>query len=470
MASLNSSSVMKTLEVCKIAPSSEDSEFSVPLTFFDLLWFKFHPVERLFFYSLPQSDTSFFLDSVIPKLKRSLSLTLQNFLLLAGNITWPPQSDKPIIQYTPGDGVSLIIAESEADFNLLSGNQAHEAIASHHLVPHLDISDSLASTIALQVTLFPNTGFCIGISAHHAVMDGISSSMFLKAWAYICRTIGEEEFCSSSLPAELKPFFDRSVIKDQKELDMFYLKSWTALAASHEPNLHKERSLRLLSITGRQNQELVRATFNLIPADLDKLKKRVLTQWDKINEEEGETKPVKMSTFVVTCAYVVVCMGEVYKDFAFAFSANCRARLNPPVDPNYFGNCVFPCIADIEPEEFSDEQRLALVAKKIYNLIKKLQTGAVVDEAEDLFAKFASLASKRIIGVAGSNQFGVYGIDFGWARPTKVEITSVDITGSIALAESRDGNGGVEVGLVFTKDEMELFASVFYSGLEAIPK
>ncbi|KAJ0043243.1 hypothetical protein Pint_19064 [Pistacia integerrima] len=46
MASTNS---VKIQEVSKVTPNSDSTtEFSLPLTFFDIFWFKFHPVERLY--------------------------------------------------------------------------------------------------------------------------------------------------------------------------------------------------------------------------------------------------------------------------------------------------------------------------------------------------------------------------------------------------------------------------------------
>ena len=104
---------IKIHEHCLVPPpSAAATPFSVPLTFFDLHWLRFHPVERIFFYSLPlpHSDHSSFFDKVVPKLKTSLSHTLQHFLPLAGNIVWPSDSPKPIIQFNPGDGVSLVLA------------------------------------------------------------------------------------------------------------------------------------------------------------------------------------------------------------------------------------------------------------------------------------------------------------------------------------------------------------------------
>lgn len=48
-----------------------------------------------------------------------------------------------------------------------------------------------------------------------------------------------------------------------------------------------------------------------------------------------------------------------------------------------------------------------------------------------------------------------------------MEIVSIDRTGAVSFAESKDGGGGVEIGVVLEKQEMEVFASLFTNGLKA---
>jgi hypothetical protein len=55
----------------------------------------------------------------------------------------------------------------------------------------LESTDSFASIISLQITIFPNSGFSIGISTNHVVLDGKSITMFIKAWAYLCNKTNE---------------------------------------------------------------------------------------------------------------------------------------------------------------------------------------------------------------------------------------------------------------------------------------
>ena len=145
---------LKIVEVCKVspppAPAAVAAPSSLPLTFFDLMWLRFHPIQRLFFYELPPNEISF-ADVIVPKLISSLSLILRHHLPLAGNLVWPPHSDVPIIEFADGDGVSLTVAESDADFDHLSGNGFREVSEFHHLVPQLPVSHDRASAIAIQV-------------------------------------------------------------------------------------------------------------------------------------------------------------------------------------------------------------------------------------------------------------------------------------------------------------------------------
>ena len=147
---------LKIIEICKVAPPPPEPSraaavpSSLPLTFFDLLWLRFHPIQRLFFYELPSNDISF-IDEIVPKLKTSLSLTLRHYLPLAGNIVWLPQSEVPTIEFVDGDGVSMTVAESGADFYELSGNGFREVSEFHPLVPQLPVSHDRAAVIAVQV-------------------------------------------------------------------------------------------------------------------------------------------------------------------------------------------------------------------------------------------------------------------------------------------------------------------------------
>ncbi|XP_028806211.1 phenolic glucoside malonyltransferase 1-like [Neltuma alba] len=470
---------LKIQELCRIAPPPSSPKSSFSLTFFVLLWLRLHPVERLFFFSLPHLSHSSFFDSIVPKLKRSLSLTLQHFLPLAGNIVWPSDSPKPIVQYTPGYAVSLAMAVSDSDFNHVLNKSPRDASQSRAFVPNLDSSDSFASVLSLQITLFPNSEFCIGMSSHHACLDGKSATMFMKAWAYLCRTEAENE-SSGFLPQELQPFTEREVIIDPCGIDITYINGWSGLDPTHQAQKSQPLSLKILyDVFPLLVDHSARAIFELKRWDINKIKERVLQKWENSETKEEKedstlSKPQNLSTFVLTTSYVLVCLAKAVettgenkrRKLLFCFPADCRARLEPPIPETYFGNCVMPQILEIQPENIKDEDGLVMLAKKIHRKIKKIQKEkGALDGAETLFSGYSLQSAEGIevqyIAVAGSTRFGVYETDFGWGRPEKMGTLSVDRGITMAMAESKDGDGGVEVGLALKKRVMDQFASLF---------
>ena len=117
------------------------------------------------------------------------------------------------------------------NFHILSSNDMHRANELHPLVPQLISSDNKAEIISLQITLFPNQGFSIGTTAQHAVLDGRTKITFVRSWAYLCKQGNIE---NPSLPPELTPSFDRSVIKDPAGLDILFLNQWLAFHGEYQ--------------------------------------------------------------------------------------------------------------------------------------------------------------------------------------------------------------------------------------------
>ncbi|XP_050226275.1 malonyl-CoA:anthocyanidin 5-O-glucoside-6''-O-malonyltransferase-like [Mercurialis annua] len=477
------------LEVTRVTPSlhspKSSTECSLPLTFSDFHWLKFHPVDRVFFYELTDLTPTFFNSTLVPKLKRSLSLTLLHFLPFAGNITWPDDQRiiKPFILYTPNDGVSVTVAESNADFTDISGNQIREVVKSSLYVPELPVSDSKAATIAFQITLFPNQGFSIGVSSHHAVFDGKSVTVFIRAWASICKQIQDHQHHqntdSYSLPEELTPFLDRTVFQDPYGLDMIYLKNWSE-AKLPGLNLNNPRSLKLFQLKDSIENSF-RATFVLNLEDIKKLRRKIVSELDNPDNY--------FSRFVISYSYASVCLIKAIKPekktrVILVFTADIRARLSPPIPANYFGNCVrsYPMYTEAEP--ILAQNGVSFVAEKLSERIKRLETEppVIYEEAKDQLGRYIKVMEQMAsgdekqdvtgepkviaIGTAGSTNFQVYGAEFGQGKPKKVEVSSLE-NGSISMAESGDGNGGVEIGLVLeNKDELEKFDFLFVNGLK----
>ncbi|KAK6134766.1 hypothetical protein DH2020_031500 [Rehmannia glutinosa] len=394
------------LETCGISPPTGNTadQLTVPLTFFDIPWMNFHPIRHLLFYDYPCSK-AYFLETLVPKLKQSLSLTLKHYLPLSGNLLYPLNTvdEKPVFRYVAGDSVSLAIAESNNDFDELVGNLARDADQFYDFVPELPpvkLDESNYQTvpvIALQVTLFPGRGICIGFSNHHCVGDASSIVGFIRAWASISK-LDEDEFLTM-------PIFDRSVIKDPlgidnilcKKMKVIPLKSWSFLC-------------------------LVKSGEELVDDD------------------------------VLEC---------------FIFMIDLRAHISPPVPPNYFGNCLGCGKAKIEHKQLFGEEGFVIaveaIAEEIKNKVNKKDQ--VLKGAENRLSGPGESREIRALGVSGSPKFDLCSADFGWGKVKKLEVLSIDGEKyTMSLCKSTDSEGGLEVGLSLPKERMEAFAAIFAQG------
>ncbi|KAF9603488.1 hypothetical protein IFM89_036761 [Coptis chinensis] len=459
------------LEQCQISPPfGSVPKTSLPLTFFDIIWLplSLSPVQRLFMYEF-NHPKSYFMDTILPNMKHSLSLTLQHFFPFAGNLTWPQDSTKPEILYNDGDSVSFTVAESDYDFHQLAGNHVKDANQLHPLVPDLlNMSNSkLASVLALQVTLSPHKGMCIGVTYNHTSADGGTVSQFIKSWASVCRLQGD-----TALIIESPPCYDRTIVKDPKGLEMILLD-----VTNNRYNINKETFNTPVPENSPDNlADKVRATFVLGQSDIKRLKQWILTRLS--------TPPLHLSTFVVTYSYVWVCLvkarwgqdvvANAYGDQKenILFPIDCRPKLDPPLPKTYFGNCLTAGIASAKRGDLIGLDGIAIAAELLGKAIKN------VDSADKLMNNLETIILENklqamegcLVSVAGSTKLGVYETDFGWGTPKKVEVVSIADTGAISLSECPNEIGAVEVGVVRNKIEMDAFSSLFVKTIQGFPQ
>ncbi|XP_031092353.1 phenolic glucoside malonyltransferase 1-like [Ipomoea triloba] len=459
------------LEQIPVAPPPEGTpKITLPLTFLDLLWLHMTPVHRLIFYQHPISRTHF-LETLIPAMKHSLSLTLRHYSPLAGRvIISPDNSILPEIRYEEGDTVPLVLAESdsgdEGHFGHLTSDHAKSCTDFHPLVPALPPASrapdgsAVVPVLALQVTLFPDVGICIGVTNHHAIGDASSIFGFMKAWEFFSN-LADNKTSSLSLPPEFQPSYDRTVIRDPKGLESLF---WDNIKNIKIEDTHVHR---LPLITNR-----ARLTFILTRDDIQRLKNHILAH-------RPEQKHV--SSFTVICSYVWTCLVKSRygpetentdnEDEIFGCAAECRARLDPPAPENYFGNCLTAVVGFAKTEQLTSEKALvdaaALIGDSIRGQLYDKESG-VFKGAENWFALLSAVKPDRSLSVAGSPKFDYYELDFGWGRPKKFEFASIDLTGAISFGKARDIEGGLEIGLSLLVTQIDSFSRIFTHGLKAL--
>ncbi|KAI3789407.1 hypothetical protein L2E82_02202 [Cichorium intybus] len=448
MASLPTLSVLEESQVSP--PPATVGNRSLTLTFFDFLWLTFPPVNTVFFYELPITKTKF-TETVVPNLKNSLSITLQHFFPFVGNlIVFPSLAKKPEIRYAEGDSVKVTSAECNLDFNDLTGNHPRDCDKFYHLIPLLrctaKVSDfTTIPVFSVQVTLFPNCGFSIGITSHHCLGDANTHFSFLKAWTSIAQSGTDELFLANGT----LPMYNR-VVKYPK-LDESYLKNAKVETFNEE--------YQPPSLSGPTDK--VRATFILTRTVVNQLKKLVSTQLPTLTH---------VSSFTVACGYIWSCIAESRNDElqVFGFSIDCKARLDPPIPAAYFGNCVTFCMALEKTARLTGKDGFVTAAKLLGESLNKTLTdkdGVVKDPLpfDDLFSE---VKPTTVMGVAGTPKLKFYDLDFGWGKPKKYETISIDHNNSISLYACKEPNEDLEIGVCLSATEMEAFVRIFNHGLE----
>jgi hypothetical protein len=430
-------------------PPATVADKSLPLIYFDFFWLRAPPVHNLFFYELPLTKTEF-MESIVPNLRNSLSITLQHFFPFVGNLFIYPNPKKPEIRYVEGDSVAVTFAECNLDFDDLTGNHPRDCDKFYHLIPLLGqpvkTSDYTKLPIfAVQVTFFPNRGFSIGMTNHHTLGDASTRFCFLKAWISIARAGTDESFLSNGT----LPIYDR-VEENPKAADgLLKFSKYETLKEDYE---HQ-------TLSGPTDK--VRATFVLTRNVLNQLKKSVSTELPTL---------AYVSSFTVACAYVWSNIATSHNDGLqmFGFTIDCRARLNPPVPANYFGNCLSGCFALEKTTMLTGKEGFINAAKLLGESLHKTLTnkkGAMLDLESDSDL-FADGVPSTMIGVAGTPKLKFYDIDFGWGRPKKVETVSIDYDGSISMNACKESNDDLEIGVCLPAAEMKTFIHTFQGGLQ----
>ncbi|PQQ13388.1 phenolic glucoside malonyltransferase 2 [Prunus yedoensis var. nudiflora] len=155
-------------------------------------------------------------------------------------------------------------------------------------------------------------------------------------------------------------------------------------------------------------------------------------------KKQQDHSVLHLSTFSLTCAYTWVCLVKAEEIKAekilLVFSADCRSRLDPSLPATYFGNCIAGRGVVAETKGLLGEDGLPFWMGQRLGVSRMLNALQTTD---------------RVHSIAGSHTFGIYeATDFGWGRPTKIDFVSIDRTGAISFSDSKNGAGGVEVGLI----------------------
>ncbi|KAK2982972.1 hypothetical protein RJ640_019250 [Escallonia rubra] len=386
----------------------------------------------VFFYSNSVSED---LNDVIiersKRLKQSLSETLTRFYPFAGTV-----KDNLHIDC---DDAGVYYVEARVKDNLSNFLNKPDYKLVHKLLPY-DLNSSEPQSrpliVMVQVNIFECGGMAISICTSHKIVDGMTYSTFLKAWAGNARGSSEQA---------VSPNFNAPLLFPQN------------------PSLHNDSSIvPETSLLQKSTRAVRRFVFDA--SALAALKEEA--------SGLGAQKPTRVEALAALFWKCAASASEArhgsQRLSILSTAVDLRSRSVPALPKESIGNIVFHAFAK---SAGNSELELPSLVSRVRKAIEKIN-GDLVEEikGDDGFINLAkrqmeflddySNSGTDFFFVASLCNAGFYEGDFGWGKPlwsciASASIDSPTFPNQMFLIETR--SGGIEAWVNLDKQDMAFF-------------
>ncbi|KAG7017240.1 BAHD acyltransferase DCR [Cucurbita argyrosperma subsp. argyrosperma] len=476
-SSSSSSSSISIVSKCSVFPYQPSSLNSVKLklSVSDLPMLSCHYIQKGVLLSSPPYSLADF----VSFLKLSLSATLSHFPPLAGRFS------------TDADGYVYILC-NDAGVEFIEAKAKHLTL--HALLSPLDLpvyfkdffyfdrtisySGHSNPLLAVQVTELAD-GVFVGCTVNHAVTDGTSFWHFFNTFAEICK--GTKKISNS-------PDFSRNTVFNSPVPLKFPEGGPVVTFNGDEPlrerifHFTRESILKLKLRANVNNQVTGRKPVNGFYDAGKILGKQGNDSWKTVDGNNGTnnegnitsvlenliktnvpSRTAEISSFQSLCAHLWRSVTRARKldeskTTTFRMAVNCRHRLNPRMDPYYFGNAIqsIPTVAPVG-ELLSNDLRWCadLLHKNVVTHDDATVRRGIADwESQPRLFPLGN-SDGASITMGSSPRFPMYDNDFGWGRPIAVRSGKANkFDGKISAFPGREGNGSVDLEIVLSPETM----------------
>ncbi|KAF7145837.1 hypothetical protein RHSIM_Rhsim04G0154300 [Rhododendron simsii] len=382
------------------------------------------------YYLLDNSQLPNVADDILNQLKESLSKALTLFYPLAGRIN----SDQHSIDC---NDEGLYYLEARVNCHLLDFLREPDLDLLNDFYPcHPTKPEPFARIypVMIQVNVFECSGIAIGLCLSHKVLDGISTSSFLKGWAS-CALKRFETVSPSFNAASLFPPNNRLPMDSIASLGRSMIKMGN-------------------SVTRR---------FLFDSSALSALK----SKGDMGTGTRSPSRVEAVTAFIWKCAMSVSeAKSGIRKPSILSHAVDLRRRMVPPLEEYSMGNLLWipstHCRIGDEMELNSLIGKLRETITEIdADFVRKLKSGGGLSMISKNVEEMAELCSKCPVdyyGFTSWSRFGIYDTDFGWGKPVWVcshKITGTMFMNLVHMLETREGDG-MEAWITLDEPEMAL--------------
>ncbi|KAF5806903.1 putative quinate O-hydroxycinnamoyltransferase [Helianthus annuus] len=418
-------------ESTMVRPAEETPVVNLWNSCLDLTAANYH-TRSVYFYR-PNGAPNFFDTKVI---KDALSMALVAFYPMAGRFI--QGEDGRIEINCRGQGVLFLEAESDGVIN--DFGDFVTTLESLKLSPVVDYSLGIESfpLLLLQVTYFKCGGVSLGFAFDHRVSDGKTFFHFMNTWSDMAR----------GLDITLPPFIDRTLLRARdpprpvfKHIE--YQPDPTPLQAPLDET------------------KIIFSKFKLTRNQLDMLKAS--------SKEDGNM--INFSSFEIISSHVwkCVCKARGIPDdveIKLNFPVDCRARLQPPLPPGYFGNAVFITSAIATAGEIQSKP-LWYAASKVHDAVARMNNDylkSALDYLEQHNCKKPAVNYNYTnLLIVSWTRLPIHEADFGWGRPIFMGRIGIPSAGRCYVLPSPINDGSLSIIIGLEAEQMKLFSRLLYA-------
>ncbi|XP_010543226.1 PREDICTED: uncharacterized acetyltransferase At3g50280 [Tarenaya hassleriana] len=468
------SSSVTEVSKCMVYPDKKSGLADLRLSVSDIPMLSCHYIQKGVL--LTRHPFSSFTD-LLSSLRRSLSAALSAFPPLAGRLSTAPSGH-------------LFISCNDAGVEFVAASAAHVTISAvispdddvPIVVREFFVYDRLVSynghskpLAAVQVTELAD-GVFVGCTVNHAVTDGTSFWHFFNTFA---------DLTSGTCKIKHLPEFSRDTVFDSPAVLHFPPGGPRVTFAADEPLreriFHFSRGA-ISKLKQRANNSSSNGLLTPLVAETA-VKEEILgkqsndgwkcngngesngkiSQWKAGANKTNSDRTDEISSFQSLSAQLWRSVTRARKldpakTTTFRMAVNCRHRLEPRMDPYYFGNAIQSIPTTALAGDLLDHDLRWSASLLHKNVVAHddatVRRGIAAWESNPRVFPLGNPDGASIT-MGSSPRFPMYDNDFGWGRPLAVRSGGANkFDGKISAFPCREGNGGVDLEVVLSPETM----------------
>ncbi|KAL8139743.1 hypothetical protein V2J09_005764 [Rumex salicifolius] len=378
---------------------------------------------------------------LLSHLKSALSDALSQFPPLAGRLVTDGYSGEIFISCNDA-GAEFVHAEARSVFvRDVLGDRVPETVKEFFSFDgEVSYAGHRLPLLAVQVTSLAD-GVFIACSVNHAVADGTSFWNFFTTFADLSKG-------ATSVKSKSRPDFSRkSVLISDSAVLRVPAGGPTVTFAADQPVRERIFSFSRAALLS------LKAKANNYP-DVDEFSEIAAKHRNDAVHFKQAAKTNEISSFQSLCALLWRCVTRARrlsptKTTTFRMAANCRHRLEPKLDPLYFGNAIQSVATTAAAGEVVASE-IRWSAELLRRSVKAHDDGMVRKRIGEWEAEPKCFPLGNFDGammtMGSSPWFPMYEGDFGWGKPVSVRSGRANkFDGKMSAFPGRRGGGSVDV-------------------------